>query len=45
MAWQENEHLGPVVSGMDEEIKNVEKNIQSARDSLFDFLGNVFSYK
>ena len=42
---EDNEHLGLVVSGMDEEIKNVDKNIQSARDSLFGFLGNVFSYK
>ena len=42
---EDNEHLGLVVSVMDEEIKNVDKNIQSARDSLFGFLGNVFSYK
>jgi hypothetical protein len=33
------------VSGMDEEIKNVDKNIQSARDFLLSFLGNIFSYK
>ena len=33
------------MSGVDEEIKNVDKNIMSARDSLFGFLGNIFSYK
>ena len=42
---EDNEHLGLIVSGIDEEIKNVDKNIKSARDSLFSFLGNIFSYK
>ena len=42
---ENNDHLGLVVSGRDEEIKNVDKNISSARDSLFGFLGNIFSYK
>jgi len=40
---ENNDHLGLVVSGRDEEIKNVDKNISSARDSLFSFLGNIFS--
>lgn len=42
---EDNDHLGLVVSGIDEEMKNVDKNINSARDSLFSFLGNIFSYK
>ena len=42
---EDNEHLGLVVSGIDEEIKNVDKNIKSARDSIFSYLGNIFSYK
>ena len=40
-----NDHLGLVVSGYCEELKNVDKNIKSARDSLFNFLGNIFAYK
>ena len=42
---ENNEHLGLVVSGLDEEIKNIDKNIDSARKTLFSFLGNIFSYK
>ena len=42
---EDNEHLGLIVSGLDEEIKNVDKNINAARDSIFGFLGNIFSYK
>ena len=34
-----------IVSDLDEEMKNVDKNINSARDTLFGFLGNIFSYK
>ena len=41
----DNEHLGLIVSGLDEEIKNVDKNIDSARQQLFNLLGNIFSYK
>ena len=40
-----NEHLGLVVSGVDEEIKNVDKNVSAARNTLFGFLGNSFSFK
>ena len=29
---EDNDHLGLVVSGIDEEVKNVDKNIQSARE-------------
>ena len=42
---ENNDHLGLIVSGTDEEVKNVDKNINSARDSLFSYLGNVFSYR
>ena len=42
---ENNEHLGLVVSGLDEELKNVDKNIDSARKVLFNLLGNIFSYK
>ena len=42
---EDNEHLGQVVSGIDEERKNVDKNIMATRDTLFGFLGNIFSYK
>ena len=41
----DNDHLGLVVSGLDEEMKNVDKNIDSARKSLFNLIGNVFSYR
>ena len=34
---ENNDHLGLVVSGIDEEVKNVDKNISSARDTLFSF--------
>ena len=42
---ENNEHLGLIVSGVGEEIKNVDKNIRSARSTLFSLLGNVFSYR
>ena len=42
---EDNDHLGLVVSGIKEESKNVDKNIESARKSLFNFLGNIFAYK
>ena len=42
---EDNEHLGLIVSGIDEEIKNVDKNIDAARNSIFNLLGNIFSYK
>ena len=40
-----NDHLGLVVSGEDEELKNVDKNIQATRDSMFALLGQAFSYR
>ena len=42
---ENNDHLGLVVSGLDEEAKNVDKNIDSARQVLFALSGNIFSYK
>ena len=42
---EDNEHLGLIVSGLDEEIKNVDKKIDSARQTLFNLLGNIFSFK
>ena len=42
---ENNNHLGLVVSGVDEESKNVDKNIDSARQVLFTLLGNIYSYK
>ena len=40
-----NDHLGLIVSGLDEEQKNVDKSIQSCRRSLFSLLGAAYSYK
>ena len=42
---EDNDHLGLIVSGCREEQKNVDKNINAARKSIFNFLGNIFSYK
>ena len=42
---EDNEHLGLIVSGLNEESKNVDKNIDSARQTLFSLLGNIFSFK
>ena len=42
---EDNEHLGLYVSGTHEEMKNANKNIDSARKILFNLLGNIFSYK
>ena len=42
---ENNDHLGLVVSGLDEEQKNIDKNIQETRNSMFALLGKAFSYK
>ena len=42
---EDNDHLGLIVSGLDEEIKNIDKNIDSARKMIFNLLGNIFGYK
>ena len=40
-----NDHLGLVVSGIDEEQKNVDQNIINCQNSLFALLGPAFSFK
>ena len=40
-----NHHLSLVVSGVDEEQKNIDKNINECRKSLFGLLGLALSYK
>ena len=40
-----NEHLGLIVSGQNEEIKNVDENINKCRNSMFALLGSAFAYK
>ena len=42
---EDNEHLGLIVSGTQEELKNTAKNVNSARKILFNLLGNVFSFR
>ena len=42
---ENNEHLGLIVSGIDEENKNIDKNIESARKTVFSLLGQSLSYK
>ena len=41
----DNDHLGLIVSGLDEEQKNVDQNIQQCRNSLFALLGPAYSFK
>ena len=41
----DNEHLGLVVSGVDEEQKNVDRRIAECRKSLFGLLGPALSFK
>ena len=41
----ENEHLGLVVTGFNEEKRNVEENITKGRKSLFSLLGPAFSHQ
>ena len=41
----DNDHLGLIVSGLNEEQKNVDANIIKCRSSLFALLGQAYSYK
>ena len=41
----DNDHLGLVVSGVNEDSKNVDSNIQKCRNSLLSLLGPAFGYK
>ena len=40
-----NEHLGLIVSGLDEEQKNIDENISKCRKSIFSLLGPAYAYK
>ena len=42
---ENNEHLGLIVSGSDEEQKNVDDNIINCRNSVFALLGPAFAFK
>ena len=41
----DNDHLGLIVSGLDEEKKNIDQNITQCRGSLFSLLGPALSFK
>ena len=42
---EDNEHLGLIVSGLDEELKNADANIHQCRKSLFALLGPAYAFK
>ena len=42
---ENNEHLGIVVSGKNEELKNVDRRIQECRKSLYSLLGPAYAFK
>ena len=42
---EDNEHLGQIVSGTQQEMKNVDLRISKARKSVYGLLGPGFSYK
>ena len=42
---EDNEHLGQIVSGYQQELKNIEERISKGRKNLFDLLGPAYSYK
>ena len=42
---EDNEHLGQIVSGTDQEGKNLDLRIQKGRNNLFGLLGTGFSFK
>ena len=42
---EDNEHLGQVVSGTDQEQKNIELRIEKGRKNLFGMLGAAFAHK
>ena len=41
----DNEHLGQIISGTEQEQKNIDLRIQKARNSLFGLLGPAFQFK
>ena len=42
---EDNEHLGQIVSGKNQEVKNVDLRLEKSRQNLYSFLGAGFSYK
>ena len=42
---EENDHLGLIVSGLNEEQKNVDENLQKCRASLFSLMGPSYSFQ
>ena len=45
MVEDDNEHLGQVVSGLDQEKKNVDLRLSKGRGALFSLLGPAFQHK
>ena len=41
----DNEHLGQIVSGVEQEQKNIDLRIQKGRNNIFGLLGPAFSFK
>ena len=42
---EDNEHLGQIVSGSQQELKNIDLRISKGRKNLFGLLGAAYSYK
>ena len=42
---EDNDHLGQIVSGANQAIKNVDNRIKKGRGSLYKLLGPAFAYK
>ena len=42
---EDNEHLGQIVSGSGQTIKNIDNRLKKGRGSLFKLLGPAFAYK
>ena len=42
---EDNEHLGQIVSGYQQELKNIDERISKGRKNLFGLLGPAYSYK
>ena len=42
---EDNDHLGQIVSGVSQELKNVDTRIDKGRKSLFGMLGAAFAFK
>ena len=45
MVTEDNDHLGQIVSGIDEEQKNVDLRIMKARNALYGLLGPAFHHR